>query len=94
MTVKEYYETLGISPEVYDFASEIEKDLKDRFEEFDRVAEMNQMKVLWAMQKNKLSEVHFNATTGYGYNDLGREALEQIYADVFKTEDALVVKTQ
>ncbi len=90
MTVKEYYETLGISPEVYDFASEIEKDLKDRFEEFDRIAEINQMKVLWAMQKNKLSEAHFNATTGYGYNDLGREALEQIYADVFKTEDALV----
>ena len=90
MTVKEYYESLGISPEVYDFAIEIEKGLKDRFEEFDRIAEINQMKVLWAMQKNKLSEVHFNATTGYGYNDMGREALEQIYADVFKTEDALV----
>ena len=90
MTLKEYYETLGISPEVYDFATEIEKGLKDRFEEFDRIAEINQMKVLWAMQKNKLSEAHFNATTGYGYNDLGREALEQIYADVFKTEDALV----
>ena len=90
MTLKEYYQTLGISPEVYDFATEIEKTLKDRFEEFDRIAEINQMKVLWAMQKNKLSEAHFNATTGYGYNDLGREALEQIYADVFKTEDALV----
>ena len=90
MTLKEYYETLGISTEVYEFATEIEKTLKDRFEEFDRIAEINQMKVLLAMQKNKLSEAHFNATTGYGYNDLGREALEQIYADVFKTEDALV----
>ncbi len=90
MTLKEYYESLGISPEVYDFATEIEKGLKDRFEEFDRIAEINQMKVLFAMQKNKLSEAHFSGTTGYGYNDLGREALEQIYADVFKTEDALV----
>ena len=90
MTLKEYYETLGISPEVYDFATEIEKGLKDRFETFDRTAEFNQMKVLFAMQKNKLSEPHFSGTTGYGYNDLGRETLEQIYADVFKTEDALV----
>lgn len=90
MTLKEYYQSLGISPGVYDFAIEIEKGLKDRFEAIDQVTELNQMKVLWAMQKNKLAEAHFTATTGYGYNDLGRETLEKVYADIFKTEDALV----
>lgn len=90
MTLRDYYMTLGISPEVYDFAIEIEESLKERYEEFDRVAEFNQMKVLWAMQKNKLAEMHFSGTTGYGYNDMGRETLEAIYADIFKTEDALV----
>ena len=90
MTLKEYYATLGISSEVYDFATAIEAELKERFEAFDQVAEMNQMKVLYAMQKNKLAEMHFSGTTGYGYNDMGRETLEQIYADIFKTEDALV----
>ena len=90
MTLKDYYMTLGISPEVYDFAIEIEDSLKERYKEFDKVAEFNQMKVLWAMQKNKLAEMHFSGTTGYGYNDMGRETLEAIYADIFKTEDALV----
>ena len=90
MTLRDYYMTLGISPEVYDFAIEVEAGLKERFEKFDATAEFNQMKVLYAMQKNKLAEAHFSGTTGYGYNDLGREALEAIYADIFKTEDALV----
>ena len=90
MTLKEYYQTLGISPGVYDFAIEIEEGLKERFKAIDQVTELNQMKVLWAMQKNKLAEAHFTATTGYGYNDLGRETLEKVYADIFKTEDALV----
>lgn len=90
MTLRDYYMTLGVSPEVYDFAIEIEESLKERYEEFDRVAEFNQMKVLLAMQKNKLAEMHFSGTTGYGYNDMGRETLEAIYADIFKTEDALV----
>ena len=90
MTLRDYYMTLGISPEVYDFATEIEEGLKERFKEFDETAEFNQMKVLWAMQKNKLAEAHFSGTTGYGYNDLGRETLEAVYADIFKTEDALV----
>jgi cystathionine beta-lyase family protein involved in aluminum resistance len=84
------YEALGISPKVIRYCSEIENTLKERFAEIDRIAEYNQMKVLAAMQKNRLSDVHFAATTGYGYNDMGRDTLEQVYADVFCAEDALV----
>lgn len=90
MDTKDMYQNLSISNQVYDFCNEIETHLKDRFEEIDRITEYNQMKVIAAMQKNRLGEAHFAATTGYGYNDLGREALEAIYADVFHTEDALV----
>lgn len=90
MTLKEYYNTLGISPEVYEFSIKIEKELKERYESLDQITEFNQMKVLLAMQKNKLAEGHFAGTTGYGYNDTGRETLERVYADIFKTEDALV----
>lgn len=90
MTLRDYYMTLGISPEVYDFATKVEEELKERYKQFDEIAEFNQMKVLYAMQKNKLAEAHFCGTTGYGYNDLGRETLEAVYADIFKTEDALV----
>ena len=88
--LKQYYKELGIDEEVYEFCTQIEKELRGRFQEIDRVTEYNQLKVLAAMQKNKLSEAHLGATTGYGYNDIGREALEAIYADVFHTEDALV----
>lgn len=89
-TLKEYYNELGISDKVYDFCTGIEILLQDRFKEIDRITELNQLKVIKAMQKNKLCESHFAATTGYGYNDMGREVLEAIYADVFHTEDALV----
>ncbi len=88
--LKDYYREMGISGPVYDYCIQAEKELKSRFEEIDRRAEINQMKVLAAMQKNKLSEACFAPTTGYGYNDLGRETLEAVYADVFHTEDALV----
>lgn len=88
--LKQYYKELGIDEEVYEFCTQIEKELRGRFQDIDRVTEYNQLKVLAAMQKNKLSEAHLGATTGYGYNDIGREALEAIYADVFHTEDALV----
>jgi cystathionine beta-lyase family protein involved in aluminum resistance len=81
---------LGIDPKVIAYCESIEKDLKDRFTEIDQVAEFNQMKVLKAMQDNRLSDIHFAATTGYGYNDIGRDTLEKVYADVFKAEDALV----
>ena len=88
--MKEYYKDLGIDEKVYNYCIDIERTLNPRFDAIDEMAEYNQLKVLKAMQKNKLSDIHFAATTGYGYNDLGRETLEKIYADIFKTEDALV----
>lgn len=84
------YENMGISNAVYAFGTEILEGLKERFEEIDKVAEYNQMKVLNAMQQCKVSDIHFATTTGYGYNDLGRDTLEEVYANVFHTEDALV----
>ena len=84
------YRKMGISEEVLAFASEVEKELKPRFEKIDETAEYNQAKVLYAMQKNRLSEAHFASSTGYGYNDLGRDTLESVYADTFHTETALV----
>lgn len=84
------YKPMGISDEVFDFASGILDELKDRFAEIDETAEVNQMKVLAALQKNQVSEACMLGTTGYGYNDVGREHLESVYADVFHTEDALV----
>ena len=89
--IKEYLiKNFDIDKKVADFCLATESEIKDVFESIDSVAEINQYKVLRAMQKNKLSDTHFNATTGYGYNDLGRDALESIYADVFNAEDALV----
>ena len=84
------YEELGISKEVFGFGQKILDGLKDRFEKIDETAEFNQLKVLKAMQENKVSEACLLGTTGYGYNDLGRETLERVYASVFHTEDALV----
>lgn len=84
------YQELGISPQVLAFGNKIEKSLKKRFEAIDENAEYNQMKVLRAMQKNKVSEACLYSTTGYGYNDLGRDTLEAVYADAFHTEAALV----
>lgn len=87
---KNKYLQMGISEPVYDFTEEIWESLKERFEEIDAVSEYNQMKVIEAMQKNRVSEACLLGTTGYGYNDLGRETLEAVYADIFHTEDALV----
>ena len=84
------YRELGISKEVYAFGEEILSGLKERFLEIDETVEYNQLKVLQGFHKNHISEAHFAATTGYGYNDLGREGLEAVYADVFGAEDALV----
>ena len=89
-SLDQMYASLNLSPEVLAFGKEIEDTLKERFLEIDRVAEFNQMKVIGAMQKNRLAEAHFAASTGYGYNDLGRETLEAVYADIFHTEAALV----
>ena len=88
--MKDMYATLGISSQVYDFGEQIIDSLKDRFAAIDRTAEYNQAKVLHAMQKNRISASCFAATTGYGYDDIGREKLEQVYADTFHTEAALV----
>ncbi len=83
-------EKFGISEEVLKFCLQKEAELSQEFAQIDRITEYNQYKVLAAMQKNRLSDAHFAATTGYGYNDLGRDTLEQIYADVFGAEAALV----
>lgn len=84
------YKQFHIDKEILFFAKETEKELKDRFDRIDKIAEYNQMKVIQAMQKNRVSDAHFAGTTGYGYNDIGRETLEQVYASIFHTESALV----
>jgi len=89
-TLKEYYLSAGISEDVYCFCDKIQESLKERFEEIDQTAEFNQIKVLRAMQEYKVSTGCFEASTGYGYDDLGREILEEVYAKVFGAESALV----
>ena len=84
------YEEMGISREVYDYGNKIWNSLQDRFAEIDEIAEFNQLKIVNAMQKCQVSEACLLGTTGYGYNDLGRDTLEAVYAKVFHTEDALV----
>jgi len=88
--VVEQYKQLHLSEPVIRYCEAIEETLKNRFAEIEEVAEYNQMKVLAAMQKNRVAENHFAESTGYGYNDSGRETLEQVYADIFHTEAALV----
>ena len=89
MELETMYQSLGISPQVLEFAKDTEHMLKHRFELIDSRAEYNQLKVIKAMQDNKVSDIHFAATTGYGYNDLGRDTLEAVYASVFRAESAL-----
>lgn len=86
----ELYNEMGISPKVYAYGEETIAKLRDRFDVIDQIAEHNQAKVLAAMQKNRVSAACFAATTGYGYDDVGRDNLERVYADVFHTEAALV----
>lgn len=90
MNLQEIYKQLGISKEVYEYGERILKELESRFQEIDKVAELNQLKVLKAMQDKQVSEACLLGTTGYGYNDLGRDTLEEVYANIFHTEDALV----
>ena len=85
-----FYQEMGISPAVYAYGEKTLERIKDRFAAIDQVAEYNQAKVLRAFQKNRVSATCFAASTGYGYNDEGRDKLEQVYADVFHTEAALV----
>ena len=84
------FTSMGISKEVYAYGEQILDSLKERFEKIDKIAELNQAKVLKAMQDAKVSEACLLGSTGYGYNDMGRDALEQVYANIFHTEDALV----
>ena len=87
---EELYLAGGISREVFQKGEAVLAELSGRFEEIDRIAEANQLKVLQAMQKNHVAADYLNGTTGYGYNDAGRDTLERVYADTFHTEDALV----
>lgn len=84
------YEEFGIKQDVIDLSKKVEEDLRPIFNETERIAEYNSLKVLMAFQKYNLSEMHFNGTTGYGYGDIGRDTIEKIFADIFKAEDSLV----
>lgn len=88
--IKNQYKEMGISDVVYEYGATILEKLQERFTEIDERAEYNQLKVLKAMQDNQVSEACLLGTTGYGYNDIGRDTLEAVYASVFHTEDALV----
>ena len=90
MELLDMYAQLGLSPAVYRYGEAVLESLKDRFAAIDQTAEYNQCKVIHAMQKNRVNATHFAATTGYGYDDIGRDNLERVYADVFHTEAALV----
>ncbi len=84
------YEEFGIKQDVINLSKKVEEDLRPIFNETERIAEYNSLKVLMAFQKYNLSEMHFNGTTGYGYGDIGRDTIEKIFADIFKAEDSLV----
>ena len=88
--MNEAYKALGVSENVLAFSETILSDLKDRFAAIDAIAEANQLKVIAAMQKNHVAANHFNLSTGYGYDDEGRDTLERVYADCFGAEAALV----
>lgn len=84
------YEQFGIKKEIEELSIKVENEIKEQFVEIDRICEINSLKVLKAFQDNGLSESHFNTSTGYGINEPGRNKIEEIYASIFKAEDALV----
>ena len=86
----EMYAQMGISKETAEFGETIAESLKERFAQIDETAQLNQLKVINAMQKNKVSAACFQGSSGYGYDDYGRDTLEKVYADCFHTQDALV----
>lgn len=90
MDIHQMYNQLGVSEKVYAFGEEVLSSLRERFDAIDQVAEYNQGKVISALQKNRVNVSCFAGTTGYGYNDVGRDTLERVYADCFHTEAALV----
>ncbi len=89
-TTQDYLRKFGLSDKAIELGEKYEKELEERFKKIDETAEYNQLKVIKAMQDNRLSDIHFASSTGYGYNDIGRETLESVYASIFNTEDALV----
>ena len=84
------YEKFGISKEIIELAEKVEQEIKPEFEKVDKIKEENSLKVLMAFQKYKISDMHFGSTTGYGYGDIGRDTIEQIFAEVLGAEDAVV----
>lgn len=88
--IEKIYQSLGISKEVLEFGQKIENGLKVRFQAIDQMAEYNQLKVIKGMQESRVDTSCFQFTTGYGYNDYGRDVLEEVYASIFHTESALV----
>ena len=84
------YEQFGISEKIENLAMEAEKNLTEEFAKIDLACTKNSLRVLKAFQKNRISDVHFNQTTGYGYDDIGRDTIEKVFADILKAEDALV----
>ena len=84
------YEQFGISKKVVDLANEVETELKDTYSSIDRICELNSIKVLKAFRDNNISDMHFGSTTGYGYNDIGRDTIEKVFSDVLNAEDSLV----
>ena len=90
MTLLETYQKNGVSPAVFQFGETVLGELRERFATIDEMAELNQSKVILAMREARVDAACFAATTGYGYDDVGRERLEQVYAHVFGVEAALV----
>ncbi len=88
--LKEAYKEFGLSERIIDLAEECEQEVGEVFKDIESIAVYNTAKVLKAFKNAKISDTHFKATTGYGYDDIGREAIEKVYADIFKAEDALV----
>ena len=85
------YKEYGISQETFDLVNKCENELQEEFKKINEICEYNSLKVLKAFHDNNLSEVHFNETTGYGYDDIGRETIEKIYSQIFNTEDSIVI---
>ena len=84
------YKEFGISEKIIDLSDEVEKEIEPVFKKINKICEYNSLKVLMAFQKNNISDMHFNQTTGYGYGDVGRDTCERVFADILKAEDALV----
>ena len=84
------YEEYGIKKEVFDLINKAEQEIQEQFKQIEEICNYNSLKVINAFHKNNVSDIHFNGTTGYGYNDLGRDIIEKVFSDVLKAEDALV----